>query len=233
MRVWLLLISLGFLANASISKSTKQLIVVKTSSWSAKHGNLQRYEKSRNVWRKVGKQISVKVGKKGLGWGKGLHQTPRGAKYIKREGDKKAPAGIFGLKFAFGYSKYSTQYPYRVMGRNNRCVDDGNSKYYNKIIDIKKSRQDYRSFENMRLKSNLYSYGIVIDHNPKAIRGAGSCIFMHIQKSNGKSTVGCTAMRANDIKAIIKWLEPSKHPLLIQAPKSEIKNLLPSGIKVY
>jgi hypothetical protein len=44
MRVWLLLISLVFLANVAISKSTKQLIVVKTSSWSAKHGNLQRYE---------------------------------------------------------------------------------------------------------------------------------------------------------------------------------------------
>ena len=231
MKVWLLLISSILLLGASIPNSTKQLIVVETSNWKANHGTLQRYTKSKKGWEKVGRRIAVKVGKRGLAWGRGLHHIPARAKLIKREGDKRAPAGIFRLKFAFGYSRYSTNFPYRVMSSNHKCVDDSNSKYYNKIIDASKSRKDYRSYENMRLKSNLYSYGIVVDHNPKAIKGAGSCIFMHIQKSNGKATVGCTAMRASSIKSIIKWLQPSKHPLLIQAPKSEIKKLLPLGIK--
>ena len=231
MKIWLLLISSILLLGASIPDSTEQLIVVETSSWSASHGKLQRYIKSHNRWRRVGGEIPVKVGRRGLAWGRGVHQIPKGTKRIKKEGDKRAPAGIFRLKFAFGYSRYSTKFTYRVMSNNHRCVDDINSKYYNRIIDASKSRKDYRSYENMRLKSNLYSYGIVVDHNPKALKGAGSCIFMHIQKPNGKATVGCTAMRATSIKSIIRWLDPSKHPLLIQAPKSQLRRLLPSGIK--
>ena len=79
----------------------------------------------------------------------------------------------------------------------------------------------------MKFPKNYYKYGLVVDHNPKAIPGAGSCIFMHIKKPNHIPTVGCTAMSETVMKSVLKWLDPSKHPLLIQAPKSEMKKLLP------
>jgi D-alanyl-D-alanine dipeptidase len=50
---------------------------------------------------------------------------------------------------------------------------------------------------------------------------------MHIKKPNHIPTVGCTAMSESEMKRILKWLDPKKHPLLIQAPESEIKRLLP------
>ena len=213
-------------ANTALD-NTKQLIVVKTANWSTPNATLQRFEKRSDRWRQVGKTMQVITGKNGLGWGIGLHSTPKGAKYIKREGDGKAPAGIFRLKNGFGYQPYAIKFPYSVYRSTDHCVDDSNSKWYNRIVDSTKVKVDYHSHENMRFAKNYYKYGIVVDHNPHQKPKAGSCIFMHIKKPNKIPTVGCTAMSQKEIKEILKWLDPAKHPLLIQAPASEIRRLLP------
>ena len=221
----LLALLLSISLSARIPSSSRQLLVVTTNNWSASNGMLQRYEKQVGKWRKVGRRIAVKVGKNGLAWGRGLHTPPKGAKRVKVEGDGRAPAGIFRLSYAFGDKALSLDYPYHRMTRHHRCVDDSHSQYYNQVIDSRKVRKDYQSFEPMKFPSGLYSYGIFVDHNPKHIPGAGSCIFMHIKKSSGKPTVGCTAMSKPEILRILKWLDKRKKPLLIQAPKSVIKTL--------
>ena len=204
--------------------NSSQLIVVTSKNWKASSGKLQRYEYKNSRWYRVGKIISVKLGRNGLGWGIGLHKIPLNAKYIKREGDGKAPAGIFKLKEAFGYSSFNISYPYIVNKREDYCIDDINSKYYNKIIDSSIVERDYKSFEYMKFNKNYYKYGIIVDHNPKAKRGMGSCIFIHIKTT---PTAGCTVMREYEIKEILRWLDIDKNPLLIQAPQSVIKSLLP------
>lgn len=198
--------------------------MVTTKDWSASSGTMQRYSYLKHKWQKIGSAISVKVGRNGLGWGLGLHKTPKDAKYIKHEGDGKAPAGIFELKNGFGYSKFNINYPYRVYHRYNHCVDDSNSKYYNQIIDSRSIKKDYKSFEYMKGKSDYYKYGIVVAHNKKSKSGMGSCIFIHIKDI---PTAGCTVMREDEIKEILKWLDKSKNPLLIQAPQGVIGTLLP------
>ena len=205
--------------------AAKQLLVVQTSSWSVSSGSLQRYEKHAGVWHKVGRAITVKVGKNGLAWGRGLHTIPKGAKRIKREGDGRAPAGIFRLSYAFGDKALKLRYPYRRMTRAHHCVDDSRSKYYNQVIDSRKIRKDYKSFEHMKFPSGLYSYGLFIDHNPKHTPKVGSCIFMHIKKPSGKPTVGCTAMSKAEIITVLKWLDPKKKPLLVQAPVVIVERL--------
>jgi len=209
----------------ALPASTSQLLVVTTADWHASSGLLQRYQKRGGRWQKVGRRIAVKVGKNGLAWGRGLHQIPRGSREIKREGDGKAPAGIFRLPYAFGDQKFSHRYPYHRMTRYHRCVDDSHSRYYNQIIDSRKQRKEYNSFEPMKFASGLYSYGLFVDHNPQRIPGAGSCIFLHIKKKSGKPTVGCTAMSKREIMTILAWLDPAKHPLLVQAPKSVMRRL--------
>jgi D-alanyl-D-alanine dipeptidase len=198
--------------------------VVTTKNWSASSGTLQRYISKNRKWQKIGKQISIKVGRNGLAWGIGEHTIPKNAQYIKHEGDGKAPAGIFKLKNGFGYSKFNIKYPYKVYSRYNHCVDDSNSKYYNQIVDSRKVKKDYKSFEYMKFNKDYYQYGVVVAHNEKAQKGRGSCIFLHIKSV---PTAGCTVMSKNEIKEILRWLDKSKNPLLIQAPKSEIKALLP------
>jgi len=206
---------------------TKQLIVVTTQGWNDNSGKLQRYEKVYERWKKVGEPIAVKLGRNGLGWGRGFHTIPKEARYIKREGDGRSPAGIFSLKQAFGYAPFRVKYPYRVYRERDHCVDDVASRFYNKIVDSSKVEVDYHSKEHMKFPKDFYKYGIVVNHNhideKGAIAGAGSCIFIHIKKI---PTAGCTVMREAEIKEIIRWLDPHKHPLLVQGTEGEMKSLL-------
>ena len=219
-----LLLTLG--AYAQIP-DTKQLIVVTGKEWSTPYGKLQRYEKEGKRWHKVGKTIEIKLGRNGLGWGIGLHTIPKDAKIIKKEGDGKAPAGIFELKQAFGYFPFVVDYPYEVYKSTDHCVDDVNSKFYNKIVDSTKIEVDYKSKEHMRFPKDYYKYGIVVNHNhideAGAQKGAGSCIFIHIKKV---PTAGCTVMREDEIKEIIQWLDVESHPLLVQGTGEVLNGLL-------
>ena len=207
-----------------IPNETSQLLVVTTANWSTKDGELQRYEKDNNNWKRVGKKLNIVLGRNGLGWGKGLHSTPEDAKYIKKEGDGKAPAGLFSLKNGFGYSKtnFNMNFPYASYKTTDHCVDDSNSQWYNQIIDSRSIQKDYKSFEHMKLRNNLYKYGITVNHNPSQIAQAGSCIFIHIKSKSGKGTAGCTAMPEDEVITILKWLKEKEKPLLLQLPKEEM-----------
>lgn len=211
-------------ANIVIPKTSQQLIMVTTENWHTKDGTLQRYEKRDNIWQKVGQTINIVLGRNGLGWGKGLHLTPDNAKYIKKEGDGKAPAGLFSLGNGFGYktTNFTMQFPYAKYKTTDHCVDDANSQWYNQIIDSKTTAKDYKSFEHMKLRNNLYKYGITVNHNPENIAQAGSCIFIHIKNKSGKGTAGCTAMREDQIVTLLKWLKEEDKPLLLQLPKEEM-----------
>ena len=226
MKILLTLCLSLFLASAQNIPNTKQLIVVSTKNWSIPNGMLQRYEKKNNAWHAVGKAIDIKLGRNGLGWGRGLHTIPKGAEIVKREGDGKAPAGIFSLKQAFGYQSFVVEYPYEVYRSSDHCVDDVNSKLYNKIVDSTKVKADYKSFEHMKFPKDYYKYGIVVNHNhideKGSVKGAGSCIFMHIKKV---PTAGCTVMNESEMKEIIKWLDADKNPLLVQGTEEVVKGL--------
>jgi len=209
----------------TIPTESKQLIMVITPNWNEKKGKLQRYERQKITWQKVGKEIDIILGRNGLGWGLGLHTVPKNAQYIKKEGDGKAPAGLFSLGNGFGYKNFEIDFPYHSYKRTDHCVDDSNSKFYNTIIDSKKVKKDYKSFEHMKLRNNLYKYGITVEHNPKNIAQSGSCIFIHIQNKKGTGTAGCTSMKEREMVKILRWLKKEKKPLLLQLPQDEISNI--------
>lgn len=224
----LLLVCLSvFMLHAKEIPKTEQLIVVTTKDWSTSSGTMQRYEHHHEGWKKVGKAIDIKLGRNGLGWGIGLHNIPKDAKILKKEGDGKSPAGIFKLNQAFGYGPFTMDYPYEVYSETDHCVDDVNSKYYNKIVDSTKIDRDYKSHEVMKFPKNYYKYGIVVDHNgitdgSTSKKGAGSCIFIHIKSI---STAGCTVMSESEIKDVLRWLDPKANPLLIQGTNDVVEKL--------
>ncbi len=228
MKSLLILCLSAFLLHAQEMPDTKQLLVVTTNNWSTSSGSLQRYERDNKSWVQVGKAIDIKLGRNGLGWGLGLHEVPKDAKIMKKEGDGKAPAGIFSLKQAFGYAPFKIDYPYEVYKETDHCVDDINSKFYNKIVDSTKIERDYKSHERMKFPKDYYKYGIVVDHNgitegAKSKRGAGSCIFIHIKNV---PTAGCTVMNESEIQEVLRWLDPTAEPLLIQGTQKDIHRLI-------
>ena len=205
--------------------SSQQLLLVVADDFTTSKASLEFYEDDILLF-----FTQVNIGKNGLGWGLGevqLHQ--KNFEPSKKEGDKKAPAGIFKLTEVFGYSHTSNfKLPYLYADKELICVDDVNSNFYNQII---MSNGDEKSFEYMQRKDHQYKYGITVKHNAQALKGKGSCIFLHIQKYQGAGTAGCTSMKENDLNKILIELDKTKNPLLIQIPKSskeEIKKLYPT-----
>ena len=213
-----------------------QILVVTTSDWNGVEGVLQRYERSqtKKKWKAVGAQIQAVVGKNGLGWGVGLPPTNdaaiRGVQDpVKKEGDGKAPAGIFHLSTAFGYAAQQPagwRMPYLNLTQSVECVDDTASKSYNRVVNNTKVSPDWNSSEHMLRSDELYRSGFVVDHNSDPVTpGSGSCIFMHIWRGSGGGTAGCTAMPEEQIEAVLAWLDPAKRPLLVQLPLPQYAQL--------
>src|SRR5215471_16447606 len=207
--------------------STTQLLVVTTSDWNAVEGKLQRFNRKYRggPWEPVGEPFSVVAGSKKKKWGAGMISTDalhiRPDDPIKKEGDGKAPAGLFYLDMAFGYASENlagSQMPYMKLTESVECVDDTASKFYNRVVDRAQVKPDWNSSEHMRRTDELYRWGIVVDHNGHHVPGKGSCIFLHIWRGPGQGTVGCTAMPREQLESIIGWLDPTSKPLLVQLP---------------
>ncbi len=205
----------------NFAHASEQLILIVSDDFNNTHAVLTRYEKESDSFKQVGEKVIVNIGRNGLGWGIGESGfTPEANEPVKKEGDGKAPAGIFVISKAFGYAATNrTKMPYIQADRELICVDDTQSKDYNRILD-KNSSDNPKSFEWMKREDDLYKIGLVVEHNSVAKKGAGSCIFFHIRKSEEAPTAGCSAMREQDLNTIIKWLDPAKKPKVVQIPRS-------------
>ena len=227
-----LLLTLALVAGAARPEvgGPRQLVVVTTPAWDSVSGTLQRYERASAMapWRAVGAAVPIVVGQTGLAWGDA--SLARGRDPRKREGDGKAPAGRFGLGTAFGFAPASeadwVRMPYLPLRETIECVDDSASVHYNTLVDRGAVRRiDWNSAEKMRT-IGVYRLGVVVNYNVRPVRkGRGSCIFLHIWSAPGSPTAGCTAMPSPDLEMIVRWLDPSRDPMLVQLPVAQYARL--------
>jgi len=207
----------------------EQLLVVRSRNWSAATGTLQRYERaSEQPWQAVGAAIAVNLGRRGMAWGRGLHEpVSAGADApLKKEGDGKTPAGSFALERAFGSAPSlpdkSRGFPYLQADAQTYCVEDTRSTLYNRIIDAREVEQKtWERWSPLLRPDGLFRWGVVVRQNemPPVI-GAGSCVFLHVWRGPGQGTSGCTAMAAGDIEETLVWLDEAASPRLVQLPEA-------------
>ncbi len=176
-------------------------------------------------WRTIAGPLSVTLGRKGLAWGEGEHTTQAPAGFrVKREGDGCSPAGVFRIPFAFGLANAEEaawlRLPYTPLTPTIIGVDDPKSRHYNQVVDNAKVERDWDSNEAMIRHDGLYRWGAFIAHNPNGIPGLGSCIFLHLWPGPGESTAGCTGMSEEDIRTVLRWLDPGKDPRIVQGLES-------------
>jgi D-alanyl-D-alanine dipeptidase len=221
----------GRTATRELDRS-RQCVVVLTENWASTTGVLHSFERDELAagWKEQGAEIAVVVGKNGLGEGRGLVDLDFMEAPAKKEGDNRAPAGIFRLSSAFGYAAAGAaawvKLSYLALSKQIEGIDDPNSRFYNKLVDRSKvAKIDWRSSEQMRRDDLLYKWGVVVDHNAGAIPGAGSCIFLHVWKGSASPTAGCTAMPESDLVRLLRWLDPARDPILVQMPKSAYRLL--------
>jgi L,D-peptidoglycan transpeptidase YkuD (ErfK/YbiS/YcfS/YnhG family) len=206
----------------------RQLVLVTTAGWDATQGKLRRFERDGSGWRQVGSAAAISVGRSGTAWGRGLHPLQSDGPQ-KREGDGKAPAGVFAIGTAFGYAPSAdTRLAYQGMDYNDWCIDVPDSPLYNRIVDrsVAKAPGLDKSTEPMRLDLHAkgdqrYRQGFVIEHNADAVPGAGSCIFAHLWGKPGQVTTGCTAMSAESMQALLQWLDRDRAPVFALLPRAQ------------
>jgi D-alanyl-D-alanine dipeptidase len=224
--------AIGLKAEVPAIVQCRQLIVVASRTMESVSAKLQCYERldAGAPWRKAFAGVDATVGRNGMAWGIGLHGSFPAGGDIKREGDGRAPAGVFSLHSTFGYSSAQEaqifNFPYLPITRTSVGIDDPTSIYYNRVVNSAGvSTIDWKSSEVMLLKDGRYRWGIIVEHNWKPFPGYGSCIFMHRWLGPGQGTSGCTGMEAEAIEKIVRWLDNSRNPLLVQLPAAEYERL--------
>src|SRR5690606_5045209 len=186
--------------------------------WNSSTVTLSTYEKRGGKWVKVSGPWQGRLGKNGLVWGLGIHPVPQGAK-VKREGDGRAPAGVFYIGGAWGYDANIRRHPklfYRQVTPRDLWVEDPKSPNYNRhlILDHEPATE-WEKKQQMRQNDYPHSLKLFIAHNapPKVSPGQGSAIFFHIWRGGGsKPTAGCTTMDEANLRELSGWIDPDSQP---------------------
>ncbi|MEH7415737.1 SH3 domain-containing protein [Neobacillus drentensis] len=187
--------------------SNKQLILVTANGYNSSNAEIRTFQRN-----SLGKWVPVltttgHIGKYGFATATNM-----------REGGKRSPIGKYTIGTAFGrYANPGTKMPYRKITSDDVWVDDPTSKLYNTWQSRSKTLGQWKSAENMNIAA--YSYGFVINYNTQRTPYKGSAIFFHIGSGY---TLGCTSTSQTNVVSILKWLDPSKSPVIIQTPIQEL-----------
>ena len=126
----------------------------------------------------------------------------------KVEGDLTTPKGLFNLGNIY-YRSDRVQKPFSKLKsisikKNMGWCDDPSSKFYNKLIKIKKNLKI--SHEKLYRKDHKYDFFILIKYNYKnPTKLKGSAIFLHLTK-NYLPTKGCIALCEKDFLILAKLI---------------------------
>lgn len=186
--------------------NSKQLLLVTASNETNRNATIETFEKIGTTWKKLHTYTGF-LGKNGLSSN-------------KHEGDYESPEGKYTITSAFGrLSNPGTRLHYKKTTANDVWVDDPNSTFYNTLQSRLYNNGRWNSAESMN--NPLYDYGFVINYNTSLIPGKGSAIFFHVSGKYGY-TAGCTATSKANVVSILKWLDPSKQPIIIQSPINKL-----------
>ena len=183
--------------NLSTVWDSDQLILVTTNGYNTVNSNIMTFEKKNGKWNEI---LNVKgyIGKTGFA-------------VNKREGDLKSPRGKYTIGTAFGrYGNPGTKLPFRDITNKDTIISNSNSSLYN----------TWQQSGSGGMNIPAFDYGFVINYNTEErIPGKGSGILFHV---TDMYTLGCTGTSKEYVILILKWLDPSKKPIIIQTPESEL-----------
>lgn len=233
----LLFLSLSLVANAVVPAQTSQAIIGVAEDWNSSHVTLSLVERSSGgKWQRVLGPIPGRLGSKGLVWGLGLHRNPQGVA-TKKEGDGRSPAGVYALGGLWTTNrtpvKHDRRLPEVKVGPCDLWVSDiSRPSLYNRHVRLNHpASTPWELREQMRQTDYPHSIKLLICHNTaetpgRPVPGAGSSIFFHIWRHDGKSpTAGCTSMPEASLRAVIARLNPSRNPVYILLPRAEYARL--------
>jgi L,D-peptidoglycan transpeptidase YkuD (ErfK/YbiS/YcfS/YnhG family) len=207
----------------------RQVVVVTATTWKTSYAKVRTYSKDSSGWHRQFKKKNGRLGTHGF------------AHFRKRYQDSgETPAGTYGLLRAFGAAPDpGTTLPYRQFDSNDWWpYDPRDPRTYNvEQFQGRSTATEWRKSwaEHLSHFQDQYEYAVVLDYNlPSGLyasgdqrfasdpadtaRGGG--IFFHI---NGPgATAGCVSVGRKAMLKILRWLDPSKHPVIVMAPTKAI-----------
>ncbi|NLK70509.1 MAG: L,D-transpeptidase family protein [Clostridiales bacterium] len=199
----------------NIENGSSQIIVVSSEKEGHYKATVETFEKTIDGWNKSLPPMNAVIGEKGFS-------------LDKKEGDLKAPAGIFRIGTAFGTIDRPTyiKLSYKKTSKNDYWIDDVYSQDYNNWVEFEGDPYSkWKSFEKLMITSYKLAFVIEYNMNP-AVKGKGSAIFCHIWQGSNISTKGCTALSEANISKLLNWIDPKKNPLIIQGTADMLEDMV-------
>lgn len=136
----------------------------------------------------------------------------------KVEGDKKTPEGVFQATMNFGLlDNPGSKLLYHKIATGDFWVDDPNSAYYNKLVNISTTAKDWNSAENLIEASPYYNYGIALDYNKEAVPGKGSAVFIHRTKTNTDTySAGCIRIPEEYVIKLVNTIDEKTKIVILE-----------------
>ncbi|HEX9257924.1 MAG TPA: peptidoglycan-binding protein [Acidimicrobiales bacterium] len=188
---------------------SEQVVIVRSASWRSTTALLEGWERQDGAWVRALGPVRARIGRRGFD-----------ADRVENSGT--SPAGVFTLTEAFGLRPDpGSGLPYRQAGPNSWWISDSASPLYNTWQEgPPDGRWNPAKGEHLATHAPTgYRYAAVVDFNRDPIvAGKGSAIFVHID--TGRATAGCTAISQTAMVALLRWLDPTKHPRIAQGPEA-------------
>jgi L,D-peptidoglycan transpeptidase YkuD (ErfK/YbiS/YcfS/YnhG family) len=197
----------------SATGAARQLVTVVASGPGSTTGSLSLWQRAGGCWLERAGPWSVWLGRNGVS----AHH---------REGDDTTPAGAFGIgPVIYGAAPDpGVAYRYQRLDCGDWWDEDPSSPAYNTFVQLRCGERP--SFggasEPLWLSPSAYAYFALIDYNTRpVVPGAGSAIFIHV--SFGAPTDGCVALPRGELVELLRWLAPSRSPLIVIGTAARIR----------
>ncbi|MFT8676544.1 MAG: L,D-transpeptidase family protein [Acetobacter sp.] len=127
-----------------------------------------------------------------------------GVSAAKREGDLCTPLGTFPLKCVYyradRVARPRTTLPVIPLSPQDGWCDDPASTDYNRHVTLPHPARH----EQLWRDDHVYDLVVIVGYNDAPARpGAGSAIFMHLQRPDGSPTEGCVALTEQDLRSVL------------------------------
>lgn len=140
-----------------------------------------------------------------------------GATDDKKEGDKKTPLGTYRFTMAFGVKENpGSILPYHRLTDTDYWVDDPESSHYNRLVDSRSTKKDWKSAEHMAAMVPFYHYGLALDYNSDCVPGNGSAIFLHCMNGTADTgTSGCVKVPEEYMKKLVTSVDEDTRIVIV------------------
>lgn len=183
-----------------------RLIIVTVPSMTSVKATLHTFERRTPAdasWLRSGPPEAAVVGEAGIGWSQDFDYLAKKDEPVKREGDKRTPAGIFRVAGPFGFEANKLPGYTKLEAGRSFCVDDPASLLYGKIVS-QKLAATVKSTEDMSTVPGL-KRGILVDYPARRGAKAGSCIFVHVWDGPDQGTKARIGMPEERVAVLQKW----------------------------